>query len=331
MPGDKSKKPPSGFFSGSEVDRKSNIGDASSAMNSARDSQSINAFLDSFEPFVPEPFAPEETVQPKPIELNHPRSTAHESDPFTQAFSDEFQAALSPFLDPNAQQELLRETAAAKRGVSIEKSVHPPEPDPIPFNQLVSAPSSFLLAAAEPSTHAPPPSNTIPPAAPPQVQPASHALFTETSSAIPVFSSPSTFEASTSQAMARPARVGTDPVTESMPEDRDEAIRRLREIVVTTTDSVQGRVVEQYLDLVASEAVVPIPRLLEGDAPVGKFNRLKAGQARLRAIRQLLIAELKMDALRIGANAVLGVRLGWTQIDAATLLVSASGTAARIQ
>lgn len=108
-----------------------------------------------------------------------------------------------------------------------------------------------------------------------------------------------------------------------------ELFERLRGILVTTTDSLQGRVVEQYLGVVTAEAVVPTDTLLEGAERMGRFSRYKSSQQKVKSLQQLVMAELKLESDKLGGNAVLGAQLK-IALDHGVFLVSASGTAVRV-
>lgn len=107
-------------------------------------------------------------------------------------------------------------------------------------------------------------------------------------------------------------------------------IERLRSILVTTTDSLQGRLVEQYLGVVSSEALVPLDTVMEGAERTGRFSRYKTSQQKLKALEQLVIAELKLEAEKLGGNAIVGTQVRVT-LDHAVVLIIATGTAVSVQ
>lgn len=107
-------------------------------------------------------------------------------------------------------------------------------------------------------------------------------------------------------------------------------VERLRSILVTTTDSLQGRLVEQYLGVVSSEALVPLDTVMEGAERTGRFSRYKTSQQKLKALEQLVIAELKLEAEKLGGNAVVGTQVR-VNLDHAVVLIVATGTAVLVQ
>ena len=109
----------------------------------------------------------------------------------------------------------------------------------------------------------------------------------------------------------------------------NELLERLRGILVTTTDSLQGRLVEQYFGFVSAEAVVPTDSFLEGAERTGRFSRYKTSQQKMKVLHQLVLAELKLEADKLGGNAVLGTQLK-VSMDHGVVVFLATGTAIRV-
>lgn len=124
-----------------------------------------------------------------------------------------------------------------------------------------------------------------------------------------------------------PTARGTGAVPSGAPQN--ELLERLRAVLVTSTDSLQGRLVEQYFGFVSSEAVVPTDSFLEGAERTGRFARYKTSQQKMKALHQLVLAELKLEADKLGANAVLGTELK-VSMDHGVVVVVATGTAVRV-
>lgn len=104
---------------------------------------------------------------------------------------------------------------------------------------------------------------------------------------------------------------------------------RIRGVLITATDSVQGRLVEEYLGPVNAEVVVPVTQLLEGSEPAGKLLRHKMAQHRLRQYHQLVLAELRLEADKIQGNAILASTVQMHEMQG-VLVISAFGTAVRL-
>ncbi len=95
-------------------------------------------------------------------------------------------------------------------------------------------------------------------------------------------------------------------------------------ILIATVPAIEGRPVQWYLGIVSGEALAG-PRQLGGEAPRA---------IDLRGARDTAIFEMVREAAERGANAVVGVGLGYESIQVRSgvtaLMVTASGTAVRV-
>ncbi len=105
-------------------------------------------------------------------------------------------------------------------------------------------------------------------------------------------------------------------------------------MIVTTTPSVQGQVVADYLGIVSGEAVMGANMFKDMFAGIRDIvgGRSGAYEEELRRAKEIAIQEMQDNARRLGANAILGVDLDYETIGAngSMLMVSASGTAVRL-
>jgi len=105
-------------------------------------------------------------------------------------------------------------------------------------------------------------------------------------------------------------------------------------VIVTTTNTVDGRKVESYLGVVAGEAIVGANIFKDLFAGIRDIvgGRSAAYENELRKAREIALAELADNAKQLGANAVLGVDLDYEVIGSggSMLMVSASGTAVKL-
>ena len=108
-------------------------------------------------------------------------------------------------------------------------------------------------------------------------------------------------------------------------------------MILTTTDVIQGAVVEAYLGVVTAEVVYGSNALRDFFAGIrdiiggrtGSYERVfEQGQRNA-------LTELEQRALRLGANAVVGIELdtGTINVDQSgvLLLITATGTAVRLR
>jgi len=115
---------------------------------------------------------------------------------------------------------------------------------------------------------------------------------------------------------------------------RDDGDASPTAMIVTTTPTVEGRPVRDYLGVVTGEAIVGANLFRDMFASIRDIVGGRAGSYErvLKDARQQAIAELQEEAARLGANAVVGVDLDYEVIGdtGSMLMVSASGTAVRI-
>ena len=108
-------------------------------------------------------------------------------------------------------------------------------------------------------------------------------------------------------------------------------------MILSTTDVIQGAVVEAYLGIVTAEVVYGTNALRDFFAGIRDIiGGRTAGYERVfeRGQREAL-AELQQRAANLGANAVIGIEIdtGTINVDqsGALLLITATGTAVRLQ
>jgi uncharacterized protein YbjQ (UPF0145 family) len=104
-------------------------------------------------------------------------------------------------------------------------------------------------------------------------------------------------------------------------------------MIVTTTHAVEGKPVEQYLGVVTGEAILGANIFRDVFAGIRDIIGGRSGSYEkvLREARDMALAEMEDEAVRRGANAVVGVDLDYETVGEGTMLmVSASGTAVRV-
>jgi uncharacterized protein YbjQ (UPF0145 family) len=102
-------------------------------------------------------------------------------------------------------------------------------------------------------------------------------------------------------------------------------------MIVTTTHTVEGFQVAEYLGVVAGEAILGANLMRDMVASVTDIfgGRSGAYEAELAKARDTALAELEQRAAERGAGAVLGVALDY-QVIGSMLMVAATGTAVRL-
>ena len=106
-------------------------------------------------------------------------------------------------------------------------------------------------------------------------------------------------------------------------------------MLVTTTNTVEGRRVVEYMGLVAGEAILGANLFRDLFASIRDVvgGRSGAYEQVLQDARETAISDLEAKAARMGANAVIGVDIDYETIgsNGSMLMVSVSGTAVRIE
>lgn len=106
-------------------------------------------------------------------------------------------------------------------------------------------------------------------------------------------------------------------------------------MILTTTDSVDGRKVTAYLGIVAGEAVMGTNVFRDFFAGITDILGGRSGsyEKELRKAKALALESLTDEAKALGADAVVGLDLDYQQIggnDRQMLMVAASGTAVKL-
>ena len=100
-------------------------------------------------------------------------------------------------------------------------------------------------------------------------------------------------------------------------------------MIITTTNSIEGRSIIQYKGIVVGEAIMGANVVRDFFASITDVvgGRSGAYESKLQDARDTAMAELEDRAHAVGANAVVGVDLDYEVIGDSMLMVSASGTA----
>jgi uncharacterized protein YbjQ (UPF0145 family) len=107
-------------------------------------------------------------------------------------------------------------------------------------------------------------------------------------------------------------------------------------MLITTTHTLDGRQVSEYLGLVTGDAILGANIFKDFFAGIRDIvgGRSAAYEKELRKAKDIAIKEMADAAAALGANAIVGVDLDYETIGSGQgsnmLMVSASGTAVRI-
>ncbi len=104
-------------------------------------------------------------------------------------------------------------------------------------------------------------------------------------------------------------------------------------MLMTTTNTLEGHPISQYMGLVSGEAILGANIFKDFFAGIRDIvgGRSGAYEQELQKAKQIAIEEMQQEAAALGANAVIGVDLDYETItmggSGGMLMVSASGTA----
>lgn len=106
-------------------------------------------------------------------------------------------------------------------------------------------------------------------------------------------------------------------------------------MIITTTPTVEGRPVREYLGIVSGEAIMGANMFKDIFAGIRDIvgGRSGAYEEELRRAKDIALQEMEDNARRLGANAILGVDLDYETVgsNGSMLMVTASGTAVRLE
>ena len=104
-------------------------------------------------------------------------------------------------------------------------------------------------------------------------------------------------------------------------------------MIITTTPSVEGKAVREYLGVVAGEAILGANIFKDFGAGIRDVigGRSAGYEKDLKKARETALAEMQQAAEALGANAVLSVDIDYETLKGSMLMVTASGTAVKLE
>lgn len=104
-------------------------------------------------------------------------------------------------------------------------------------------------------------------------------------------------------------------------------------MLLVTTGSVEGRRVVEYLGIVSGDAIVGANMFRDLFARVRDVvgGRVGGYENALRGAKEAAMEDMVGQASALGANAVVGVDLDYETVGDTMLMVSANGTAVRLE
>jgi uncharacterized protein YbjQ (UPF0145 family) len=104
-------------------------------------------------------------------------------------------------------------------------------------------------------------------------------------------------------------------------------------MIITTTPTVEGHPIEEYLGIVTGEAILGahIGRDILASLTDIVGGRSAEYEEEVRKARSIALDEMAAEAERKGGDAVVGVDIDYEVIRQGMLMVSASGTAVKVR
>lgn len=106
-------------------------------------------------------------------------------------------------------------------------------------------------------------------------------------------------------------------------------------MITTTTNTIEGRPVRQYLGLVTGEAIMGANVISDFMASITDFVGGRSGtyESKFAEARETALQEMEEEARRKGADAVVGIDIDYQVLGASNgmLMVTATGTAVKIE
>jgi len=102
-------------------------------------------------------------------------------------------------------------------------------------------------------------------------------------------------------------------------------------MIVTTTPTIQGKEIKEYLGIVTGEAIMGANIIKDIFASITDIvgGRSAAYEKELTRAREIALREMEENARTLGANGIVGVDLDYETVREGMLMVTVSGTAVK--
>jgi len=118
------------------------------------------------------------------------------------------------------------------------------------------------------------------------------------------------------------------------PNPKPEPVRELKDFIITTTPTVEGKTIQAYLGIVAYEAIsgVNLLKFLSASVRNAVGGRATSYEGELEKTRQMALDGMGFKAQEMGGNAVIAAKMDYEVFGERNdmLLVSAYGTAVKL-
>ena len=103
-------------------------------------------------------------------------------------------------------------------------------------------------------------------------------------------------------------------------------------MIYSTTPTIEGHPIQQYLGVVTGEAIMGANIMRDLFASITDIvgGRSGAYETKLKEARDVAFSEMSSQASRLGANAIVGIDIDYEVVREGMLMVAVSGTAVRV-
>lgn len=104
-------------------------------------------------------------------------------------------------------------------------------------------------------------------------------------------------------------------------------------MIITTTESIEGTEIEEYIGIVAGEAIMGANVVKDFMAGITDLigGRSSKYEEEIREGRKEALKDLESRAKSLGADAVVGVRADYEEMGEGMLWISVTGTAVKLR
>ncbi|HON55083.1 MAG TPA: YbjQ family protein [Bacteroidales bacterium] len=104
-------------------------------------------------------------------------------------------------------------------------------------------------------------------------------------------------------------------------------------MLMTTTSTIQGYEIDQYLGLVSGETIIGANIVKDFFAGIRDIvgGRSSSYERVLKQAKEEALNEMCSQAIALGANAVIAIDLDYETVGSSMLMVTAAGTAVKIR
>jgi len=116
---------------------------------------------------------------------------------------------------------------------------------------------------------------------------------------------------------------------EKEPPRLKEMEQQLNELIITTTNTIEGKEIVKYIDVISAEIIEGLSILKDIGAGLADVfgGSASSYQKALDKMKEVAIIKLKEKAFNLGANAIVGIDLDYGELKGSMLMLVVNGTA----